>query len=64
MPRVKTYSWNMAEHIQTKQEILEYLSAASEDGDPHLIKAVWSDIIQSPAWQEILGQETDGNPSP
>jgi DNA-binding phage protein len=36
--------WNILDHLQSEEDILTYLHAAEEDGDPALIEAVKADI--------------------
>jgi probable addiction module antidote protein len=70
----KTYKWDPAENIKTQKDIIAYLDAALEDGDPAIIAAVLGDIARSKGMAKIakktgLGRESlykalskDGNP--
>ncbi len=72
---VKTTKWDMADHIKTEKDVIGYLEAAFEDGDPKLIQAVLGDIARSKGMTEIakkigVGRESlykslklGGNPS-
>jgi probable addiction module antidote protein len=72
--QTKTLPWDMAEHLETKEDMAAYLEAALEDGDLKLIAAVLGDIARSKGMAEIaqetgLGRESlykalssEGNP--
>ena len=67
--------WDMAEHINTKEDVVEYLAAALEENDPALLLAVIGDIARSKGMARIardlnLARESlyrslspEGNPS-
>src|SRR5581483_5492280 len=44
---LKTYPWNPAEHIKTEKDVIAYLSAALEDGDPKVVAAMLGYIARS-----------------
>nr|WP_299410413.1 addiction module antidote protein [Acaryochloris sp. IP29b_bin.148] len=66
--------WNVANHLETKEDIAAYLEAALEDGDSALIAAALGDIARSRGMTQIsrdtgLGRESlykalsiEGNP--
>ena len=61
--KLKTYRWDMAEHIKTEKDVIAYLDAALEDGDPATISAVLGDIARSKGMAAIakksgLGRES------
>ncbi len=61
--KVKTYPWDPAEHIKTEKDVIAYLDAAFEDGDPGVITAVLGDIARSKGMSKIakktgLGRES------
>jgi probable addiction module antidote protein len=70
----QTYPWDASDHLETKEDILAYLEAALEDGDPSLIAAALGDIARSKGMTQIaretgLGRESlykglsiEGNP--
>ena len=47
MKPVKTTVWDMADHINTKEDVLNYLEAALEENDPELLFEVIGDIARS-----------------
>jgi probable addiction module antidote protein len=74
MASVQTKPWDVAEHIETKEDMAAYLEAALEDGNPQLIAAALGDIARSTGMTQIaretgLGRESlykalspEGNP--
>lgn len=72
---IKTYYWDVAEHLDTPEAISEYLIAAFEDGDPGLIAAAIGDVARAQGMTDLaaktgLARESlyrslsaDGNPS-
>ena len=75
MKKEKTTVWDMAEHINTKEDVTAYLEAALEENDTALLFAVIGDIARSKGMAQIakdldLARESlyrslaaDGNPS-
>ena len=73
--REKTTVWDMAEHINTKEDVIGILEAALEENDTALLLAVIGDIARSKGMAQIakelnLARESlyrslsqDGNPS-
>jgi probable addiction module antidote protein len=51
--RPKTTRWNMAENIKTEKDVIAYIDAALEDGDPALIAAVLGNIARSKGMAKI-----------
>jgi len=74
MATIQTYSWDAADHLETKEDIAAYLEAALEDGDPSLVVAALGDIARSKGMTQVaretgLGRESlykalsiEGNP--
>jgi probable addiction module antidote protein len=74
MAKLQTHPWDASDHLQTKEDIVAYLEAALEDGDPSLVAAALGDIARSKGMTQIaretgLGRESlykalsiDGNP--
>jgi probable addiction module antidote protein len=74
MSKTQTTPWDMADHIQSEENVIDYLEAALEDGDPALVAATLGDIARARGMPEIaresgLGRESlykslspDGNP--
>ena len=74
MAKTQTRRWDAADYLQTEEDIVAYLDAAFEDGDPGLIAAALGDIARAKGMKRIaseagLGRESlykalsqDGNP--
>ncbi|MDA8124321.1 MAG: putative addiction module antidote protein [Deltaproteobacteria bacterium] len=74
MVKTKTRPWDVAEHLETVEDMAAYLEAALEEGDPALIAAAMGDIARAKGITQIaretgLGREslykalsTEGNP--
>jgi probable addiction module antidote protein len=70
----ETRPWDAAETLKTKDDIVAYLDAVLEDGDPELLKAALGDVARAEGMTEIaraagLGRANlykalspDGNP--
>ena len=75
MEKITFEKWNLADHINTKEDVLGILEAALEENDTALLLAVIGDIARSKGMTEIakdlnLARESlyrslssDGNPS-
>ncbi|MDR0320930.1 MAG: putative addiction module antidote protein [Treponema sp.] len=75
MKPVKTTLWDMAEHINTKEDVIGILEAALEENDTEFLFRVIGDIARSKGMAQIakelnLARESlyrslsqDGNPS-
>jgi len=75
MKKIKTKEWDVAEHLDTEEDMAAYLEAALEEGDPSLIAAAIGDIARARGMSQIakdagLGRESlykalspDGNPN-
>lgn len=74
MKKIITSIWDATDHLETEDDIIAYLEAALEDGDPFLISAVLGDIARAKGMTQIsnragLGRESlykalsqNGNP--
>jgi probable addiction module antidote protein len=74
MTKTKTRSWDVAEHLETAEDMAAYLEAALEEGDPALVAAAMGDIARAKGITQIaretgLGRESlykalspEGNP--
>ena len=74
MTKTKTRPWDAADFLENEEEIVAYLEAAFEDGDPQLIAATLGDIARSQGMTKValksgLGRESlyralspEGNP--
>jgi probable addiction module antidote protein len=75
MEKIKTTVWDIADHINTKEEAAAYLEAALEENDTAFLLSVLGDIARSKGMAQIarelnLARESlyrslaqDGNPS-
>jgi probable addiction module antidote protein len=71
---VKTRPWDVAEHLETPEDVAAYLEAVLDDGDPHLIAAAIGDVARARGMSQLsrdtgLSRESlyrslsgDGNP--
>lgn len=74
MDKTKTTTWDPSEHLESKEDMVAYLEAALEDGDPSVVSAALGDIARSQGMAQIaqdtgLGRESlykslsgEGNP--
>ncbi len=74
MTKTNTRPWDVAEHLETDEDMAAYLEATLEEGDPALITAALGDIARAKGMTQIaretgLGRESlykalspDGNP--
>jgi len=74
MAKTQTRSWDVAEHLETEEDMAAYLEAALEEGDAALVAAALGDIARAKGMAEIaretgLGRESlykalspEGNP--
>jgi len=63
MSKTRTKSWDAVAHLKSDEEMVAYLEAALEDGDPALVAAVLGDIARAKGMTEIareagLGRES------
>ncbi len=50
---ITTTLWDASEHLETDEDMVAYLEAALEDGDPALISAVLGDIARAKGMAQI-----------
>jgi probable addiction module antidote protein len=74
MAKTKTRRWDAAKHLKTKADIVAYLEAALEEGDPTLFTSALGDVARAKGMTQLaretgLGRESlykalsaDGNP--
>jgi len=74
MKKIKTTKWDAADHLKTDKDIVEYLEAVLEEGDPALVVAALGDVARARGMSKIaraagLGRESlykalsaEGNP--
>ncbi len=53
MAKIKTQRWDAADYLKTKRDMVAYLAAAFEDGDPALIAAALGDIARAKGMTKI-----------
>jgi probable addiction module antidote protein len=51
--KITTSLWDAAEHLETEEDMVMYLEAALEDGNPALISAVLGDIARAKGMSQI-----------
>lgn len=47
MGKIQTRPWDAADYLETEEDIVLYLEAAFEDGDPGLIAAALGDVARA-----------------
>jgi DNA-binding phage protein len=57
---MKITRWDVADYLETKDDIVAYLDAVLEDGDPELIKTAIGDVARAKGMTEALS--LDRNP--
>ncbi len=74
MATTQTRPWDAADHLESNEDIVAYLEAAFEDGDPAVIAAALGDIARARGMTKVatdagLGRESlykalspNGNP--
>jgi probable addiction module antidote protein len=74
MAKTKTRSWDAAQHLTSEVDIVAYLEAALEEGDPAVFTAALGDVARAKGMSEVasatgLGRESlykalspEGNP--
>jgi probable addiction module antidote protein len=72
--KIRTTKWDAANHLKTDKDIIEYLEAVFEEGDPALVAAALGDVARARGMSKIakaagLGRESlykalsaEGNP--
>lgn len=61
--QVETQVWDAAEHLETDADIVAYLDAALQDGDPALIVAVLGDIARARGMTQLAREAGVGRES-
>lgn len=74
MAKTPTRAWDVAEHLETEEDVVAYLEAALQEGDSALVAAALGDIARAKGITQIareagLGRESlykalspEGNP--
>lgn len=60
---ITTSLWDAPEHLETEEDMVLYLEAALEDGDPSLITAVLGDIARAKGMAQIAEKAGMGRTS-
>lgn len=60
---IETQPWDVVDHLETEEDMIAYLDAALEDGDPTLIVAALGDIARAKGMSQVardagLGRES------
>lgn len=60
---IETQPWDVVDHLKTEEDMIAYLDAALEDGDPALIVAALGDIARAKGMTQVareagLGRES------
>ena len=63
MAKTETRPWNAADYLSTEAEVVAYIDAAFEDGDPALIAAALGDVARAKGMTRVaadagLGRES------
>ena len=59
----QTKPWDAADHLKTKEDIVLYLKAAFEDGDPALIAAALGDAARARGMTKVAAEAGLGRES-
>ena len=74
MAKTQTRPWDATDYLETEEDIVAYLEAVFEDGDPRLVAAALGDVARAKGMTKVareagLGRESlykalsaDGNP--
>ena len=60
---IKTRPWDAADYLETEEDIVAYLDAAFEDGDPALIVAALGDIARAKGMTQVANEAGLGRES-
>jgi probable addiction module antidote protein len=60
---IETRLWDVVDYLQTEEDMIAYLDAALEDGDPSLVVAALGDIARAKGMSQVareagLGRES------
>ena len=63
MAKTETRPWNAADYLSTEAEVVAYIDAAFDDGDPALIAAALGDVVRAKGMTKVaadagLGRES------
>lgn len=60
---IKTKKWDAADYLESEADMIAYLDAALEDGDPALIMAALGDIARAKGMSQVAGEAGLGRES-
>ena len=63
MAKTKTRPWDVAEHLETEEDMAAYLEAALEEGDPTLVAVALGDIVRAKGMAQIARETGLGRAS-
>ena len=63
MVKTQTRPWDAADHLNTEEDVVAYIDAAFDDGDPALIAAALGDVARARGMTKVaadagLGRES------
>lgn len=63
MAKIQTRAWDVAQHLETEEDIAAYLEAALEEGNPALVTAALGDIARAKGMTQIARETGIGRES-
>ena len=63
MVKTQTRPWDAAAHLKTQEDIVAYIDAAFEDGDPALIAAALGDVARARGMTKVAAEAGLGKQS-
>ena len=63
MGTTQTRPWDAADHLESNEDVVAYLEAAFEDGDPALIAAALGDIARARGMTKVAAEAGLGRES-
>ena len=63
MVKTPTRPWDAADHLKTEEDIVAYIDAAFEDGDPALIAAALGDVARARGMTQVSAEAGLGRES-
>jgi probable addiction module antidote protein len=61
--KLQTQPWDAVEHLETDEDMVAYLDAALEDGDPGVIVAALGDIARAKGMTQVAREAGVGRES-
>ena len=63
MAKARTQPWDVAEHLETEEDMAAYLEAVLQEGDPTLVAAALGDIARAKGISQIARETGLGRAS-